>query len=112
MTGENAKRIKDVLIGILVIIGVLAVLPALLTLIMTVFSGLITGFSFAYIAIVEMMKYWSVNIWTSFFYLGLLIAEIGLLIIIIPLIIWAVKWLIKAVTWVISVIKQRLGGKQ
>ncbi|MBB1062481.1 hypothetical protein [Limosilactobacillus fastidiosus] len=111
MTGENARRIKNVLIGILVIIGVLAVLPSLLTLIMMVFSGLVTGFSFAYIVIVEMTKYWSVNIWTSFFYLGLLIAEIGLLVIIIPLIIWAIKWLTKAIKWIISVIKQRWGGK-
>lgn len=110
MNTENAKRIKDVLIAILIIVGVLAILRAIFIAIVTIFSALTTGFSFANIAIVEMMGYWSSNAWTSLFYLGLLIAEIGLLIIIVPLLVWAAKWLIKAVKWVINAIKMRLGG--
>ena len=107
MNTENAKRIKDVLIAILIIVGVLAILPAIFIAIMTI---LITGFSFANIALVEMMRQWSSNIWTSFFYFGLLVIEIGLLVIIIPILVWVIKWLIKAVKWVISAIKKRLGG--
>ncbi len=112
MNTENAKRIKDVLIAILIIVGVLAILPAIFIAIMTILSILITitGFSFANIALVEMMRQWSSNIWTSFFYFGLLVIEIGLLVIIIPILVWVIKWLIKAVKWVISAIKKRLGG--
>ena len=110
MNTDNAKRIKDVLIAILIIVGVLAILPAIFIAIVTILSALIAGFSFANIALVEMMSYWSINVWTSLFYLGLLIAEIGLLIIIVPLLVWAAKWLIKAVKWVINAIKMRLGG--
>ena len=110
MNTENAKRIKDVLIAILIIVGVLAILPAIFIAIMTILSILITGFSFANIALVEMMRQWSSNIWTSFFYFGFLVIEIGLLVIIIPILVWVIKWLIKAVKWVISAIKKRLGG--
>lgn len=110
MNTENAKRIKDVLIAILIIVGVLAILPAISIAIITILSFRITGFSFANIALVEMMGYWSSNIWTSFFYFGLLVIELGLLIIIIPILVWVIKWLIKAVKWVISAIKKRLGG--
>lgn len=46
MNTENAKRIKDVLIAILIIVGVLAILPAIFIAIVTIFSALTTGFLF------------------------------------------------------------------